>query len=179
MGQTAPQAGEAYNQFLSPSSLGDYQDLFQQAYINPAVTALQRNIIPEIQQSFVNADAGSSSALNQALSQAATDVATNLGGQFGNFFQQQQANKLGALGQLGGLSGQRTFEPMIEQTQGILAPIVSALGSIYAGGLAGGKSANPFDWFNKNTSSQASNPNPYNQFNSGMNQGTTIFSKGF
>lgn len=124
----------------------DYQKLFEQSYINPAVTALQRNIIPEIQQSFVNADAGSSSALNQALAQAATDAATQLGSQFGNFFQNQQQNKLSALGQLGSLSGQRTFEPLLNQQQGLLPATLGAVGNIYAGKVAGGFGLNPFKW---------------------------------
>lgn len=126
LGNAAPQAGEAYSQFLQPQSMGDYQSLFEQAYVTPAQQQLQRKIIPTIQQSFVDLNAGSSSALNQALAEAATDVTTNLGSQFGQFFQQQQQQKLGALGQLGGLAGMRTFEPTTQQTQGWLGPALEA-----------------------------------------------------
>lgn len=132
LGNAAPQAGEAYSQFLQPQSMGDYQELFQQSYVNPALQALNRQILPSIQQQFVDANAGSSSALNQALAEAATDVTTNLGSQFGRFFQQQQQNKLAALGQLGGLGTARTFEPTTQQTQGWLGPALEA-----ALGLAG------------------------------------------
>jgi len=132
LGNAAPQAGDAYSQFLQPQSMGDYQELFQQSYVNPALQALNRQILPSIQQQFVDANAGSSSALNQALAEAATDVTTNLGSQFGQFFQQQQQNKLGALGQLGGLGTARTFEPTTQQTQGWLGPALEA-----ALGLAG------------------------------------------
>jgi len=129
----------------------DYQQLFQQSYIDPAMQALNKQILPGIQQQFVNANAGSSSALNQALAEAATDVTTNLGSLFGNFYGQQQQlqqqGQLGALGQLGGLAGQRTFEPVISQQQGILGPILQALAGVYGGGLSGGMGANPINWF--------------------------------
>lgn len=147
LGNAAPKAGEAYSQFLQPQSMGDYQDLFEQSYINPAVQALNRQIIPGIQQSFVDQNAGSSSALNQALAEAATDVTTNLGSQFGNFFQQLQQNKLGALGQLGGLGTARTFEPIVTQKQGYLPSLLGATGSILGGALGGGYGLNPFSWF--------------------------------
>lgn len=127
LGNAAPQAGEAYSQFLQPQGMEDYQSLFEQSYINPAMQAFNRQVLPSIQQQFVDAGAGSSSALNQALAEAATDVTTNLGSQFGNFFQQQQQNKLGALGQLGGLSGQKTLEPTTEEIQGWLGPVLDAV----------------------------------------------------
>lgn len=121
------QAGGAYSQFLKPQNMGDYQQLFEQSYIKPAQQTLERNIIPSIQQSFVDQDAGSSSALNQALAQAATDVTTGLGSQFGQFFQGQQANQLSALGQLGGLAGTRSFEPTTVKTEGWLGPVLETL----------------------------------------------------
>lgn len=151
LGTAAPQAGEAYSNLLAPKGMEDYQDLFQQSYIAPALQALNKQILPQIQQQFVGANAGSSSALNQALAEAATDVTTNLGGQFGQFYGQQQQlqqqGQLGALGQLGSLAGQRTFEPVISQTQGALGPLLQAIASIYGGGLAGVMGANPLSWF--------------------------------
>lgn len=147
LGNAAPQAGEAYSQFLQPQSMGDYQSLFEQSYINPAMQAFNRQVLPSIQQQFVDANAGSSSALNQALAEAATDVTTNLGSQFGQFFQNQQQNRLGALGQLGGLTGQRTFEPTTETTQGWLGPLLGALGGVAGGALGGGFGLNPASWF--------------------------------
>lgn len=109
--------------------------------------AFNRQVLPSIQQQFVDANAGSSSALNQALAEAATDVTTNLGSQFGQFFQNQQQNKLGALGQLGGLAGQRTFEPTTETTQGWLGPLLQGLASLGGGALGGGYGLNPASWF--------------------------------
>lgn len=127
LGNAAPQAGESYRQFLQPQGVGDYQELFEKSYVNPAMQTFNRQVLPSIQQQFVDAGAGSSSALNQALAEAATDVTTNLGSQFGNFFQQQQQNKLGALGQLGGLAGQKTLEPTTEEIQGWLGPVLDAV----------------------------------------------------
>ena len=91
-----------------------------------------QKIVPGIQQRFVDANAGSSSALNQALGQSAADLGTMLGGQYMNFFNQQQANTLSALSGLGGLAGQQTFTPMISQNQGILGPLINAGGQIGA-----------------------------------------------
>ena len=134
LGNAAPQAGNAYSQFLQPQGMEDYQSLFEQSYIKPAQQALQRNIIPTIQQSFVDENAGSSTALNRALAEAATDVTTNLGQQFGNFYQNQQnlqqQGSLGALGQLGGLAGQRAFEPTTITQQGWLGPVLNALATV-------------------------------------------------
>ena len=134
-------ASGAYSQFLQPYNQEGFQDLFQKSFIDPAQQALQRQIIPGLKESFLGADESGSGSLNRALAQSATDVSTGLGQQYMNFFQQQQGNKLGALGQLGGLAGQRTFEPHIEQTQGILGPIMQALGSVAGGSLSGGGSA--------------------------------------
>ena len=109
-GGNAQAAGQAYSQFLQPYDPTKYQDVFQKAYVDPAMMAFNRNIVPGIQQSAVDLNAGSSSALNQALAQASADLGTQVGAQYGNFFNQQQANTLSALGQLGNLSTQRTFE---------------------------------------------------------------------
>jgi len=122
--QLGPQFLQAFGSFLQPQNMEDYQDLFQQAYVDPAMQTLQRQILPGIQQQFADAGAGSSSALNQALAQSATDLSTQLGQQFGNFYQQQQANQLGALGAFMPYSTQQTFSPMIHEQQGLLGPAV-------------------------------------------------------
>lgn len=127
LGNIAPQAAEQYSQMLQPKAPGDYQELFQQTYVEPAQRALERQIIPSIQQSFVDVGAGSSSALNQALAEAATDVTSRLGTQMGQFMQGQQQLQLGALGQLGGLAGQRTFQPTMVQQPGALGPLLDAI----------------------------------------------------
>lgn len=131
LGGVQGQAGQAYNNFLNPMSTGDYEGLFQQYYVNPAQKALQQQVIPSIQQSFVDQGAGSSSALNQALAAAASDVSSSLGQNFGNFLSQtrgQDRNQmLQALGQLGSLGTARTFEPTTETGEGWLGPSLELL----------------------------------------------------
>lgn len=131
-------ASGAYSDFLQPYNQEGFQDLFQKSFIDPAQQALQRQIIPGIKEQFLGVDESGSGSLNRALAQSASDVATGLGSQYMNFYNQQQGNKLGALGQLLGLTGQRTFEPQIEQTQGLLGPLIAALGQVGAGALSGG-----------------------------------------
>jgi len=128
-------ASQAYSEFLQPYNPQAYQDIFQRAAIEPAQQALQRNIIPTIKESFLGLDESGSSALNQALAQSATDLSTALGTQYLNFYNQQQANKLGALGGLQGALGQRTFEPRLSQTQGLIGPLISALGQVGAAAI--------------------------------------------
>lgn len=99
-----------------------------------------QQIIPGIQQRFVDANASSSSALNQALTQSATDLGTMLGSQQLDFFKQQQANQLSALSGLGGLAGQQTFTPLISQKQGILGSLIGAAGNIGAANISNGTS---------------------------------------
>jgi len=130
LGGIGPQAAQSYQQFLQPYQPEQFEGLFQQAFIDPAMLTYEQQVLPAIQQRFENLGAGSSSALNQALAQSATDLSTMLGSQMGQFYQQQQANQLGALGQLGGLTGQRTFDPMIQQRQGLLGPLLGAAGQI-------------------------------------------------
>lgn len=128
---------EALTGLLQPQGLGDIESMFQQSMIDPAMQALERQIIPGIQERFAGGGALSSSALNQALSQAATDVATGLGSQFGQFAQKQQ--ELGQRGQLGGLSallgllGQKAFQATRTEKPGILGPLLTL-----GGGIAGG-----------------------------------------
>ena len=123
---------------MQPYNQEAFGDLFQKSFVDPSLQALQRQIIPGIKESFLGLDESGSGSLNRALAQSASDVSTGLGQQYMNFYNQQQQNKMGALGQLGGLSGQRTFEPHIEQTQGILGPLIAALGQIGGGFAMGG-----------------------------------------
>jgi len=135
-----PQASAAIQEFLQPQ--GQYQDIFQQAFVDPALQTYEQQVLPAIQQRFIDAGAGSSSALNQALGQSAADLSTMLGGQMGQFYQQQQANKLSALGLGAGVAGQRTFEPIVQQQQGIMGPLIGAAGQIGAASAgAGGMSS--------------------------------------
>lgn len=138
LGGLAQQAGSAYGQFLQPFDQQQSQNLFNQSVVDPAMMNFQNQILPSIQQRFVDANAGSSSALNQALAQSATDLTTALGSQYGQFFQNQQQshqqNQMNALSGLSGLAGQQTFTPIVSQQEGILGPLLGAAGSL--GGAA-------------------------------------------
>lgn len=109
------------------------QNLFNQSYIQPAQQALERNILPSIQQRFVDMGAGRSSALNQALSQAATDVSTQLGSQMGNYQQQQQQALLQALSLLSGQGLQQTQQPVVTESQGLLGGVLGGVGKYFGG----------------------------------------------
>lgn len=133
LGGIGPQARAGYESLLQPMDAQSQQNLFNQSYIQPAQQALERNILPAIQQRFVDVGAGRSSALNQALSQAATDVSTQLGSQMGGFQQQQQQQLLQALSLLSGQGLQQTQQPVVSQSQGLLGGILGGVGSYYGG----------------------------------------------
>lgn len=136
---TGQMAGQAYQQFLQPYDPAQYQDVFQKSVVDPTMQTYNQQVLPGIQQRFVDANAGSSSALNQALGQSANDLGTMLGGQYLDFFKQQQANSLSALGGLGGLAGQQTFTPLISQKEGILGPLIGAAGTVGAAAMSSEK----------------------------------------
>lgn len=139
LGGAGQQGSQAFSQLLQPQGQQDFQGLFEQTYVNPALKQLQGSIIPQIKETFAGGDSRSSSALNQALAEAATDVTTNLGSQFGQFFQNQQQlgqqGQLGALGQLGGLAGIKTFEPTTVTKEGWLGPVLNMIASLAGAGI--------------------------------------------
>lgn len=135
--QQQQQASQAYSQFLQPYSPEQYEDVFQKSVIDPSLKAYQQQIVPQIQQRFVDANASSSSALNQALARSAEDLGTSLGSQYGQFFQAHQNRQMEALKGVGALATQRTFEPIIQQRAGILGPLVGAAGQIGGMGAYG------------------------------------------
>lgn len=144
--QLGPNAAEMFGQFFDPSG---YEDVFQRSVVDPAMMAYEQQALPAIQQRFVDANAGSSSALNQALGQSATDLSTMIGQQAGQFYQNQQGNQLNAMQLLNQLIGQKTFDPMVQQKQGLAGPLLGAagtLGGAYLGGpmgaAAGGAAGN-------------------------------------
>lgn len=107
-----------------------YEQMFQKSFIDPAQQVLQRQIIPSIKEGFMGLDEAGSSALNQALAQSATDLSTSLGSQMMNQYNAQEGRRLSALSGLGSLATARTYEPMIQQTQGILGPLISGTGQV-------------------------------------------------
>jgi hypothetical protein len=127
-----PQAQQTLGGFLQPQSQQDMEATFQKAYVDPAMQTFEQKTIPAIQQRFVDANAGASSALNQALAQGASDLSTSIGSQFGQFQQGQQQQQLQALSQFLPLAGTQTFSPQFQQNQGILGALLQGAGQ--AGG---------------------------------------------
>lgn len=132
IGGLSPLYQQGMAQFMQPQSQEDLEATFQKTYVQPALQAMEQQIAPAIQQRFVDAGAGSSSALNQALSQAASDLSTSMGSQFGQFQQNQQMQNLQALQGFAPLLTNQSFTPLIQQHQGILGPLIQAGGQIGA-----------------------------------------------
>ena len=109
---------------------GQFDDMFQKSFVDPAQQTMQRQIIPGIKEQFMGMDESGSSALNQALSQSATDLSTSLGSQYMNQYNLAQGRGMSA-------AGQQQFSPMIHEQQGILGDIIKAIGAM-AGGAMGG-----------------------------------------
>lgn len=130
LGNLNQQGQDAYSSFLQPYDPEQFQGLFQQAFIDPAMQTYEQQVIPGIQERFGQANAGSSSALNQALASSASDLSTSLGSQMGQFYQQHQQNQLGALGQMGGMAGQRILDPIIQKGYDPTGDMIGAGGDI-------------------------------------------------
>jgi len=121
-------------QMAQPMDPAQFQQMFQQSFVDPAQQMLQRQIVPGIKEQFMGMDESGSSALNQALAQSATDLSTVLGSQLMNQYGLGQQRQLGALGQLGGLAGQHTFQPWMEQNPGFMNELIKAAATL--GGAA-------------------------------------------
>jgi len=130
LGGIGGQVGQSYQQFLQPQSQEDLQGAFQTSVVDPMMQTYEQQTVPALQQRFVDANASSSSALNQALGQSAQDLTTSLGSQFLPFMQGQQRNTLQAMNQLGGLGGQQTFQPT--RQEGLASPLIDAIAKIAA-----------------------------------------------
>lgn len=118
-------------------------DFYQKGLVDPSIRTYNEEILPSIQQRFVDANAGSSSALNQALAKSATDLSSGLSGQLsGLLYQGQQQgsqNQIGALNQILSLLGQRTFDPLVQGPQtGLLKDIIGTAGQLGGAYLRGG-----------------------------------------
>jgi len=127
------EVGGAFSQFLQPFDPEQFESMFQKSFVDPAQQVMQRQTIPGIKEQFMGMDESGSSALNQALAQSATDLSTSLGSQYMNQYNMGQGNLLQALQLMGGLTGQKTFEPMIQQRQGLAGPIIQAIGQAIGG----------------------------------------------
>lgn len=139
VGQLTGQAGGAYGDMTQEYDPEQFQQMFQQAFVDPAMMNYSQQVVPGLQQQFNDANAGSSSALNQALASSAKDLSTGIGSQMGQFYQNYQSNKLGALGQMGGLAGTRILDPIIQEGYnstgdwiGLAGSAMGAAGAAYA-----------------------------------------------
>lgn len=122
----------AYKNLLQPYS----EDLFQKSVVEPSMKQYENQVLPTIQQRFGDANAGSSSALNQALSQSATDLQSALAGQRLNLQQNSSQNNLNVLAQLLQAAGTRQFDPIVQgPKQGLLPDIIKGGSTIAAAGI--------------------------------------------
>lgn len=130
-----PQFQETLGGMIGGRSPEEMQSTFQQAYVEPATQAFEQQIVPGIQQRFVDVDAGSSSALNQALASSASNLATGLGTQFGQMQENDLQRQLQSLGLFQGMAGQQTFQPQFQQQEGIAGPLMQAIAMMASGAM--------------------------------------------
>lgn len=139
LGLTQGPANQALLSLLEGYDANQLMDFYQKGLVDPSLRTYEQQILPSIQQRFEDANAGSSSALNQALAQSATSLSSDLSGQLAKLLyqgrQDASRNQLGALGQILSLLGQRNFDPIVQGPQGgLIKDIISA--AIQAGAAA-------------------------------------------
>lgn len=122
---------------------GDDEAAFKTGVVDPMMQQYKQQVLPGLQQRFVDANAGSSSALNQALASSANDLTTQMGQMYLPFKQSQQQTQLAAAGGLTGMTS-----PMLQyqgqqygQYNQANANRMSALSGL--GGLAGQQTFTP------------------------------------
>lgn len=126
------EAQGAYSNLLKPYS----EEMFQESVVDPAMQTYQQQMLPTLQQRFVDANASSSSALNQALSQSAGDMSKLLAGQRMDLQQNTSQRQLGGLQGLGGLVGSKAFDPIVQGPKsGLLKDLIQGLTGIGGGYL--------------------------------------------
>ncbi len=86
-------AQNAYEHLLKPR---DTAADFQKGVVDPLMQQYSQNVLPAIQQRYVDQGAGSSSALNQALASSGKDLTTQLGQYYLPYMQGQQQTQLQA-----------------------------------------------------------------------------------
>lgn len=133
--ELGPQALSTLGQQAQSPSYGDLEETFQRTYVQPAMQSYQQFMVPSIQQRFADQNASSSSALNQALAQSASELATNLGQNYGGLREAQLGRQQGALQQILNLSQMPTQQPIIQQREGLLGPLIGTLGELGAAAL--------------------------------------------
>ncbi|CAB4166817.1 Intramolecular chaperone auto-processing domain containing protein [uncultured Caudovirales phage] len=129
-----PEAQKAFGPLLQ----GFSEENFQKGVVDPTMKTYNQQVLPGIEQRFTDANAGTSSALNQALVSSSEDLANVLGSQRINYQQMANQTSLGALSQILGLLGQRSFEPIVQGPQsGWFNDVVKGAGQAAAGYASG------------------------------------------
>lgn len=131
----AQQGQAAYGNLLS----GPSEEDFQKSVVDPTMKNYEQQMLPAMQQRFVDANAGSSSALNQALAQSAGDMSNTLAGKRLDYQNSIAQRQLGALGQQGQLVNSKTVDPIVQGPQGgLLKDAITAFMAAYGGSFNGG-----------------------------------------
>lgn len=84
---------DTYRELMSQ---GNDEKAFKTGVVDPMMQQYNQSVLPALQQRFVDANAGSSSALNQALASSANDLTTQMGSMYLPFMQGQQQTRLSA-----------------------------------------------------------------------------------
>lgn len=139
LGNNTNLASDTLSGLLQSDGAG-FEDQFQKGVVDPAMKTYNQQILPGIQERFVDQNAGSSSALNQALVSSAGDLSNILGGQRIQYQQGQQGLRqqaqMGALGQIMQLMNAKQFQPIVQGPQGGMLKDLIAGGSSIAAGAA-------------------------------------------
>lgn len=121
--------GKSVNNLLSPYS----EDMFQSSVVDPAMQTYEQQILPSIQQRFVDSNSAASSALNQTLAQSAGDLSNVLASQRLDLQKATSGQNLGVLSILMQLLNPKTTDAIVQgPTSGILKDLISAGGNAAA-----------------------------------------------
>jgi len=137
LSQTQQPVNQALMQLLGGNSNEQLMDFYQKGVVDPSLQTYSQQILPAIQERFLDANAGSSSALNQALAKSATDLSAGLSGRLSELVLQGQQdnsrNQMGGLSLILQLLGQRTFDPIVQgPNTGILKDLIGVGGQAAA-----------------------------------------------
>jgi len=131
-------ANSAYDALISGLDPETMRNTFQKSVADPSLRDFMQNFLPAIQQQFGDANASSSSALNNAFSDSSANLESDLARQFIQYQQGEKQLAQGALGQLGDQSTARTQEPIITEKPSTAGSIFGAVAPAIAGALTGG-----------------------------------------
>lgn len=125
--QPFQQGQEALGSLLKGFDPARTQQAFQAGVADPAMRQFREQIAPGIQERFIGAGAGQSSAAQRQLSQAGSDLQSNLSGQLSQ--QLLSGEQMGQQGQLGALGQGLGYAQAPQQSQlAGLAPLLQSLG---------------------------------------------------